>query len=109
MIILPEIILATKAQVDAKANTTTYTATLTTAGWQGSSAPYVQNVTVSGITASDNPIIGPNYSTTEAVAANQYEGWGLVARAVTGANVITFTCYQGKPAIAIPIQIKVVR
>lgn len=93
---------------NGKAATTTYTATLSTT-WTGSAAPYTQTVTVTGVLATDNPVISPVLSSTPATAIAQLEAWGYVGRITTAANSITAYCYDTKPATAIPIQIKVVR
>ena len=94
-----------KAYADSKRKT--WTATITTT-WSGS-GPYTQSVTVSGILASDMPHIMPVYSTTNATAIAQKEAWVCVSKAVTAANSITFTCFEEKPTIAIPVQIEVMR
>lgn len=88
--------------------TKTYTATLSTS-WSGSSAPYTQTVTVSGITSSDTPIVDVVLSTTNSTAISQLEAWGCVSKITTGTNSITATCLEDKPTTAIPIQLKVVR
>lgn len=81
-------------------------ATITATGWQGSSAPYTQAVTVFEMAADHNPIITPEYSTVNATAVNQKEAWNLIGKAITGEGVITFTCFGDKPTIDIPIKIK---
>jgi len=84
------------------------TATLTAASWTGTTSPYSQSVTVSGVVSTDTPIIdvvmSGTYSTDEAMA----EAWGYIYRAVTGNDSITFYATE-KPTINLPIQIKVVR
>lgn len=87
---------------------TTYSTEISTT-WTGSSAPYTQDVTVTGITADDEPHIMPNYSTTNATAIAQKEAWAMVCDGTAGANKITFTCFEDKPTTAIPIQIEVMR
>ena len=83
------------------------TATLNTT-WSGSSAPYSKTVSVSGILATDTPIVdvvmSGTYSTDEARA----EAWGYIYRAVTAKGSITFYATE-KPTVSLPIQIKVVR
>ena len=99
------------AKADAKAYTDskrkTWTATITTT-WSGS-GPYTQSVAVPGILASDMPHITPIYSSDNATALAQKEAWACVSKAVTAANAITFSCFEDKPATAIPIQIEVMR
>ncbi len=84
------------------------TATLTTASWTGTTSPYSQSVAVSGILATDTPIIdivtSGTYSTDEA----RIEAWGYIYRAVTADGSITFYATE-KPTVSLPIQIKVVR
>ena len=94
-----------KAYTDSKRKT--WTATIT-ATWSGS-GPYTQSVTVSGILASDMPHITPVYSPDNATALAQKEAWACVSKAVTEAGLITFSCFEDKPAAAIPIQIEVIR
>lgn len=98
---------AEKTAWNGKANTLTYTATLSTS-WSGS-GPYTQTVTVTGLLSTDNPIIDAVFSGTTSTAKNQRDAWVLVDRIVTGANSITAYAYDKKPTTAIPIQIKVVR
>ena len=101
---------------DAKAAAETYTdskhlsftATIST-NWTGSSAPYKQTVSISGILATDRPHIAPVYSSTVATALEQKEAWAMVSDADTSAGSITFTCFEDKPDTAIPIQIEVNR
>lgn len=87
----------------------TYTATLGTA-WTGSAEPYTQTISVPGILATDTPHImpvytDPNYSVTLA----QIEGWSKIVSAFSGDGTIAFYCRPDKPAVAIPIQIEVMR
>ena len=93
------------AYTDSKRKT--WTASITTT-WSGS-GPYTQSVTVSGILASDMPHITPVYSSDNNTALAQKEAWASVSKAVTAANSITFSCFEDKPAAAIPIQIEVIR
>lgn len=84
------------------------TATISTT-WTGSTAPYTQTVTVSGILATDTPHIMPVYSSTQATALAQKEAWAKVSKADAAAGSITFTCFEEKPTVDIPIQIEVIR
>lgn len=90
------------------ATTETYTATITTT-WTGSSAPYTQTITVSGITANDNPIVDVNLSsTTYANKDSVITAWGEVYRITTAANSITVYA-DSKTTTAIPIMLKCIR
>lgn len=92
----------------ARGDTSEYTATIS-AVWNGNAAPYTQTVTVSGITAEDAPEITPEYATDLSTAQAQEKAWGQISYADTGANAITFTCLRYKPAVAVPIKIRVVK
>lgn len=96
---------ATNAQTAAnsKASKASYSATLSSSGWS-SSAPYTQTVTVSGILATDSPIIDLNMSSaTVDTAADLQADWSLVGRITTAANSITAYCYEDKPAANLPL------
>lgn len=81
------------------------TTTITTT-WTGAAAPYTQTISIAGIVATDRPIISPVYSTTLATAIQQKEAWNMVSKIETGASALYVTCFEEKPTIAIPIQIK---
>ena len=83
------------------------TATLNTT-WSGSAAPYTKTITVSGILATDTPIIDIVMSGTYATDEARQEAWGYVYRAVTANGSITFYATE-KPTVSLPIQIRVVR
>lgn len=97
----------TAPKIADNAVSTVYTATLNTT-WSGSAAPYTKAQTISGILASDNPIIDLVPSATFADAEEQEEAWANVYRAVTSANTITFYAKE-KPTVSIPIQVRCIR
>lgn len=97
----------TAAQAGA-ATVATYTATLSTT-WDGTTAPYTQTVTVTGILATDNPVVDVVLSSTPATALLEAAAWGKISRIVTAANSITAYCNEEAPAQALNIQLKVVR
>ena len=82
-------------------------ATLSASGWS-SSAPYTQAVSISDITATDQPTISAGAPAT--INAANYKAlnkaFGMIDRAVTSAGKITFYCYSKKPTVDIPILIK---
>lgn len=86
-----------------------YTATLKADSWNGSAAPYTQTVSVPGILETDYPHIAPVFSSDNATAIQQREGWAAVGNAVSENNMILFTCFEEKPVVEIPIQIEVLR
>jgi len=84
-----------------------FTATITAASWSGTTPPYSNAVTVSGITSSHNPIIDVIMSGTYSTDQQRCEQWGNIYRAVTSSNTITFYAHE-KPTIDLPIRVKVV-
>lgn len=85
----------------------TFSTTLDTV-WAGTSAPFTKAQTVTGILATDTPILDVVMSGTFATDDLIIDAWGLVYRAVTTANTITFYATK-KPTVSLPMQIKVVR
>lgn len=94
--------------LDNKASVSTYSASLPSSGWTGSAAPYSQEVTVTGITAADTPLVDIVQTGAEATDEPMREAWGVVTRMVTGAGKITAYASE-KPTVNIPIQLKVVK
>lgn len=84
-----------------------YTATIGTT-WTGSAAPYTQDITVTGITANDKPIIDVTMSGTYTTDQTRLAEWGKIYRIVTAANKITVYA-TAKTTASLPIQLQVVR
>lgn len=95
-----------KAYADSKHKLVT--ATLTVADWSAE-APYTQTISVEGIIADDAPHVSPVYSDTLETALAEKEAWAMVSRGKPGENAITFTCFEDKPTVDIPILIEVNR
>lgn len=94
--------------LDGKATAALYTLTLPSTGWTGDAAPYAQEVTVTGITAADTPLVDIVQTGTESTDEPMREAWGVVTRIVAGAGKITAYASE-KPTVDVPIQLKVVR
>ena len=75
--------------------------------WLGDTSPYTQTVAVSGILATDSPIV--DVVLTEGNETAELEAWGYIGRIDTAADSITVTCFEDKPTVDLNIQIKVVR
>ena len=77
------------------------TGTLTSAGWTGSSAPYIQTVVISGITAALNGSVALSQSATQA----QFKAASLAALrpSAQGIDSVTIVAEGIKPTINIPI------
>ena len=99
---------AVTTQLNNKATTNLYTATLTSSGWS-SSDPYTQTVSVSGILSTDTPIADVVLDVVTSTAMTQISAWMCVSKIETANGSITATCLEEKPTIDIPIQLKVVR
>ena len=93
-------ITLTATEVGAAVPSTQVSATLTTA-WAGTAAPYTQAVTITGMTATKNGIIGlaPTATAAERAAARA----ASLMLTSQGADTITVTADGDKPTIAIPI------
>lgn len=101
---------ANKSYVDTaltNAETSAVTATLTVAGWTGSSAPYVQSVTVSGLTDEKRAMAYPVYGSDANANIALKEACGMVSFASRDGGVMTFTCLEDKPTVDIPITVEV--
>ena len=86
-----------------------FSATLTVNDWEGDAAPYTQTIGIDGILETDKPHISPVYDQDQETRLAQREAWMMVCDAEAGDGEITFTCFEDKPATAVPIQIEVNR
>lgn len=98
----------TAVKLAAGAVSTLYTATLTALGWSGQTPPYTQVLSVTGLLASDAPIVDLTLSGTYASDETLDEAWSGVYRAVPAANSLTVYA-KDKPSVDLPIQILCIR
>lgn len=70
-------------------------------------APYTQTVTVANIQQEDRPHVGAVYSDDLETALAQKESWAMVDDIESDDGIVTFTCFEDKPSVDIPIQIEV--
>ena len=84
---------------------TAVTVSATAAGWS-SSSPYTQTVAVTGVTASNNIIVG----TGDGLTSAQHEAFidGQIVCTAQAAGSITLTAFGDKPTIALPITVFIV-
>lgn len=80
-----------------------FTATIPSASWTGSSAPYSKAVTVTGILSTDKPIIDLVLTGTYTTDLVMIKDWAKIYRAVTSADTITFYATE-VPSADIAIQ-----
>lgn len=90
----------------AGAKTVSVSATLTVAGWTGS-APYVQSVTITGLTDAKKAMAYPVYGSDTPANIALKEACGMVSFASRSGSVLTFTCLEDKPTVNIPITVEV--
>lgn len=83
-----------------------YEATITTT-WTGTSAPFSQDITITGISSGHKPIVDIVPSDTFTTAQTQLEEWNKIYRITTASNKITVYATE-KTTTAIPIQLIVV-
>lgn len=98
-----------KLYVDTALNgvkTVSVSATLTVAGWTGS-APYVQSVTITGLTDAKKAMAYPVYGSDTPANIALKEACGMVSFASRSGSVLTFTCLEDKPTVDIPITVEV--
>lgn len=86
----------------------TLIATLDTDDWTGTEAPFTQIQEVSGVLATDVPIVDVVLSGDWEVDEARLEAWGYIYRIVTSDNSITAYARE-KPDVVLPLQLKVVR
>lgn len=97
----------TNGYLEGKLATPIYTGTISTT-WNGSAAPFSQDVTITGLLAGDNPIVDLVPSSTYATAAKEIEAYGKIYRMVTAANTLTVYATE-KTTTALNIQLAVLR
>ena len=98
-----------KLYVDTALNgvkTVSVSATLTVAGWTGS-APYVQSVTITGLTDAKKAMAYPVYGSDTPTNIALKEACGMVSFASRSSSTLTFTCLEDKPTVDIPITVEV--
>ena len=86
-----------------------FNTTLTTNDWEGDSAPYTQTIGIEGILETDRPHYSAVYDADQETRLAQKEAFAMVDDLETADGSVTFTCFEDKPAVNIPIQMEVNR
>lgn len=81
---------------------------LTADGWTGA-GPYTQTLPLEGILSTDRPHFGAVYDADLGMNLARKEGFALVDDLDAGDGTVTFTCFEDKPTVSIPIQMEVNR
>lgn len=97
---------ATRKYVDGKH--AVFVVNLAANGWTGN-GPYVQTVAVEGILSTDQPHYSPVYDANQETRLAQKEAFACVDDLDTADGSVTFTCFEDKPEVNIPIQMEVNR
>lgn len=95
---------AVTEELDAKATKASYTATLESDDWEGDAAPYTQTVDITGILATDIPIVD-----LASVTQDSLNDWARVSSITTAAGSITATCLAAKPSSSLSLRLLVLR
>jgi type I restriction-modification system DNA methylase subunit len=100
---------AVNNKAEGKADMHTLSTTIYASAFDGATAPYKQTIKVSGILATDTPDIGVVLDDVVATALKQKDSFGSISRITTGNGSITVWCYEDKPSVDLPIQIRIIR
>ena len=83
------------------------TAIILSDAWVGASAPYTQEIAVTGILDTYTPSIAPLYDGANlALAISQKTAWNMIDRIITFNGGLVATCLTSKPTTSINVQIK---
>ena len=82
---------------------------LAPAKWQGSTAPYTQAITITGLEAGHRLMAYPVYGTTQSQNLAIREAAGLVSFAKRTDTGLVFTCLEEKPGAPIPVTAEIYR
>ena len=94
---------------ESASSAVTYEAEISTNWETGESGEYVQTIEVSGILASDNPVVDVVLDASKDTAPRQLEDWSCVSKIETSDGSVTVYCFEEKPTSAIEIKLLCVR
>ena len=100
---------AVNTTVEGKADAPkTFTATLSASSW-GTTKPFYQSVTVSGILSTDEPLTDIKLTDNATTATQELQSWGCVSDIRTSDNLISALCLEKKPTVNMTIRMQVIR
>jgi len=100
---------AVNTTVEGKADAPkTFTATLSASSW-GTTKPFRQSVTVSGILSTDEPFTDIKLTDNATTATQELQSWGCVSDIKTSNNLISVVCLDNKPTVNMTIRMQVIR
>ena len=85
-----------------------FTVTILATGWTGEAAPYTNVVTVTGLLATDTPLVDMIPSDTFETAETEIEAYASIYKMVAAENQLTAYATE-KPTVDINIHLKAVR
>ena len=88
-------------------DTTEVSATLTTGGWVGDSAPFTQTIAVQGLTDGRRCMVHPSYGDDADANIAMKEACGCLSYTKREGQNITFTCLEDKPGVDIAVIVEV--
>ena len=102
----------TRAQIGAAAAAVEFLATVDALNWTGT-GPWIQTITVAGITAAMVPFVdmyfAPGELSDSVLLANRLRCFGYIDRVVANNGSITVTCLSNKPEYHVYIRLRVVQ
>lgn len=100
---------AVNTTVEGKADAPkTFIATLSASSW-GTTKPFRQSVTVSGILSTDEPLTDIKLTDNATTASQELQSWGCVTDIKTLNNLISVVCLDNKPTVNMTIRMQVIR
>lgn len=100
---------AVNTTVEGKADAPkTFIATLSASSW-GTTKPFRQSATVSGILSTDEPFTDIKLTDNATTATQELQSWGCVTDIKTSDNLISVVCLDNKPTVNMTIRMRVIR
>lgn len=100
---------AVNTTVEGKADAPkTFIATLSASSW-GTTKPFRQSVTVSGILSTDEPLTDIKLTDNATTASQELQSWGCVTDIKTSNNLISVVCCDNKPTVNMTIRMRVIK
>ena len=93
--------------LDGKATLKTFSVTLEASSWSGNgtTTPYTQQKSLSGVSSTSNILIDIVPCSTYATAVNQYNQFKYISYTTALNGAVRFTCLGTKPNIALTIKV----
>ena len=100
---------AVNTTVEGKADAPkTFIATLSASSW-GTTEPFRQSVTVSGILSTDEPLTDIKLTDNATTASQELQSWEYISDIKTSNNLISAVCLKKKPTVNMTIRMQVIR